>query len=303
MVQIIPANPTFGTLLAQALGNVGLNLGEGLTKRFENKRIQSFLGNYLPGGAAADNSSPGTSANLNPSNNTVSQPQSNQITPQVLASAAADPALRPYLPVLQGQYEQQQKQIRDIQKEERADERTFREAELKPYFERIAKNKESLPDALQSNEQVIDAIQKGKVGPGSSAHLAKIAEDLGVPSSITKLLQSPDSKEFNNGIKRLYGNTIKDTFRGTTTQREIDIAEATEAEIGVSKEANLAAALATQARLLIKQEELRIHDELVEQGTPRAKIPALVEKKLMPYRKRLSKDYFDKVEQLRSKKR
>jgi len=196
----------------------------------------------------------------------------------------------------------QNKAALDIQKEERAGERKLQEAEQLPFIEKIARDRDTLPAAIQSNDQIIDAIIKGDVGPGSMPHLGAIARDLGVPSSITKLLESTDSKEFNSGVKLLMGKTIKDTFRGTTSKREIEIAEQVQAEIGVKPEANLAAAWAVQADLMARQEEIRLYDELLEQGVSRTKIPAVINKQMLPYRKQLKEEYFQAIDELRKKK-
>lgn len=194
------------------------------------------------------------------------------------------------------------KHSQELQKEDREFERKLQEKEVLPYFEQIAKDADNLSGALQSNQQIIDAIINGDIGPGSLAHFGEIAKDLGIPSSIANLLQSPDTKEFNNGIKQLMGHTIKDTFRGTTTQREIDLAEAMQAEIGVDPNANLAAAWAVQSDLLLRQERLKLHNDYIAEDKPRSKIPAMVNKKLEPYRKQLSDQYFEAISELRKKK-
>lgn len=195
--------------------------------------------------------------------------------------------------------EVEQKNINQIAKEDRALEREFQKEEQKPFFEHVASDKQNLGSAMQANEQVIDAILKGGVGPGSLPHIAAIARDLGVPKSITTSLESTDSKEFNNGVKQLMGRTIKDTFRGTTSQREIDIAESFQSEIGATEEANLAAAWAVQSDLMVRQERLRLYDEAREKGVPYSKIVPVVEKQLEPYRKQIKDYYFQSLERLR----
>ena len=196
----------------------------------------------------------------------------------------------------------EQKNLNEMAKEERVAERKLQETEQVPFFERIAKDRDVLPSAIQSSDQVIDAIIKGDIGPGSLPHIGRVAQDLGIPKSITHLLESPDSKEFNSGIKQLMGRTIKDTFRGTTSQREIDIAEAVQAEIGVNPQANLAAAWAVQSDLMFRQEQLKLYDQLIDQGVPRTKIPAIISKKIEPFRKQLKDEYFQAIEQMRGKK-
>lgn len=46
MVNILPSNPTFGTLLAQALGNAGQNIGAGLTERSKLLSKKNLIESY-----------------------------------------------------------------------------------------------------------------------------------------------------------------------------------------------------------------------------------------------------------------
>lgn len=303
MVQVLPYVPSFGERLAPVLAEAGSNIAQGLDRRNAMTALQKIL--------APQQASQGVPGHISTAmNGAGGMQQTSQPASPFQALQIYSLAEKAYGPEgakqLTNSYLQQQKltekEAQEVRKEQRTEERDLAKAENLPFFEKLAADRESLPAAMQSNEQVIDAILKGNVGPGSLPHLGRIAADLGVPASITKMLESTDSKEFNNGIKGLMGHTIKDTFRGTTTQREIDIAEAMQAEIGVRPEANLAAAWAVQSDLLIRQEKLRLAQDLQEQGIARAKIPAIVEKQLEPYRKQLKDQYFEAIQELRKKK-
>lgn len=296
MVQVLPYVPSFLEKLTPYLQQAGEDINTGIQQRSAMKGLESLIN---PPAQAE----PGKEQPKAPVSPLESLSPINEVKTFKLAEKAVGPqAAKVLIDNLMQTQKMKDKENIEIRKEERASERKLQETEQVPFFEKIAKDREVLPSALQSNEQVIDAIIKGDVGPGSLPHLGAIARDLGVPDSLTKLLESTDSKEFNSGIKQLMGRTIKDTFRGTTSAREIEIAEAVQAEIGVKPEANLAAAWAVQSDLMARQEELRLYDELIEQGVSRSKIPAVINKKMMPYRKQLKDEYFEAINQLREKK-
>jgi len=317
MVQVLPYIPTFGERLIPALADLGNAAGTYVKKRYDKKafedEMEAFKKSRNSGNTDtsenADNSGMTPMDKMNNEMQNQSSNNSGELNFSKLLSlrqkAAAVHGEKAADSLINSIIEQQkldQKEAQEVRKEGRAEERKYSEAQNLPFFEKLAADKENLPSAIQSNEQVIDAILKGNVGPGSLPHVARIATDLGAPNSITKMLESTDSKEFNNGIKGLMGHTIKDTFRGTTTQREIDIAEAMQAEIGVKPQANLAAAWAVQSDLMIRQEKMRLADELLAQGVSRSKIPAIVDKKLQPYRKNIKDQYFQAIAELRKEK-
>lgn len=301
MVQVLPYVPSFGEKLVPVLAQAGSDVAEGIQTRRARSALDKLL-NPQPMPQVSDPLNPSPMAGV------AAAPQQQGLQPSKvmqLYSLAEKGYGKEQAKILANSYVEQQKlagkEGAEIRKEERSTERKLQETEQVPFFDKVAKDRETLPSAIQANDQVIDAIMNGKVGPTSLANVSRIAQDLGVPKSITNMLESPDSKEFNNGIKGLMGHTIKDTFRGTTTQREINIAEAMQAEIGVKPEANLAAAWAVQSDLMLRQEQLRLYDDLVAQGVPRGKIPAVVNKQIEPYRKQLKEQYFEAIDELRKK--
>jgi hypothetical protein len=271
--------------IQQAAGNVL----QGYQKGSALKRLQS----YFPQQQGAEGTSP--LPNISP----INAPQVYQDFETAFGTEGAKVAMNSLLQ----QQKMEQKEGIEIRKEKRGEERKLAETEQVPYYEQIAADRKSLNDYMQSSEQMIDAIKSGEVDPLSLSNIGHIATDLGVPASITNMLETPGSKEFNNGLKQLMGHTIKDTFRGNTTGNELKIAQSMQAEIGVRQEANLAAALSVKSGLLLRQERLRLHDELLEQGVSRSKIPAIVEKKLESYRKKLHDDYFEAINHLRGPKK
>ena len=167
------------------------------------------------------------------------------------------------------------------------------------FFEKIEEDRERLEQEEFAGEMILSGIQTGDLDPWGKVHIGEIAKGFGAPEALVASLQTPGSKEFNTGRKQFLGSIIKDTFRGNTTQREIDIAEGLLAEVGVTREGNLAAAFALQAATDLKKERLRIADEEIAKGVSPSKIPAVVSKKMTAYAKQLKQEYFDAVEQLK----
>jgi len=182
-----------------------------------------------------------------------------------------------------------------------ADERAIERSGHKKFFETVESNRESIPDQQFSNAMILDAVNKGDVDPWSWGHVADMAKALGFSESLTNMLETPGSKEFKTGLKSFIAGTLRESFRGTTNQREIQLAESMLTQIGVSKEGNLAAAWAIQSGLDIKEEQVRLVDEAKEQGIAPSKIPAYVDKKLKSYREQVGKEYFEAVNSLRKK--
>lgn len=275
--------------------------------RLENSAINNYAAQFEGGMPQQE----GDSENIKPSTsspatdtispNAPSQESNRALKEKLRKDASRSGAVGKFAKSKLEEIEHQEELALEKSRPEREYEFKALEKEQLPFFEQIGQDRERIPSALQSNQQVLDAIISGNVGPGSLPHIGKILNSVGVPDSITKLLESTDSKEFNNGIKALLGHTLKDTFRGTTTQREISIGEAMQAEVGVNKNANLAAAWGVQADLKIKEERLRLYDKFIEEGKPRSKIPALIDKELKPYRQKLSDQYFEAINELRKR--
>lgn len=303
MVQVLPAIPGFGERLIDTLGSAAGDVAQGYSQGKANSRLEKLLSDIEnPSQNQVVPGTPGENGQLQPSG-PASQGGVNYSKLMAIQDAATKAKGPEAAKALVNGYLADQKlkakETQQIAKEEREYEKKLLSEEQKPFFERIGRNKETTEKALKSNEQVIDAIASGNVGPTSMANVGRLASELGLPDTIRRALESPDSKEFNNGVKELFGKTIRDSFRGTTTQREIDIAQSVQAEIGVSPWANLAAAYSVQADLWIQQEELRLYDKFRDEGVPLKKIPGAVEKGLKPIREQIKDDYFSKVVELR----
>lgn len=182
-----------------------------------------------------------------------------------------------------------------------AEERDIERSGHKKFFETIESNRESVPDQQFSNAMILDAVNKGDVDPWSWGHIADIARALGASDSVANILETPGSKQFKTGLKSFIAGTLRDSFKGTTNQREIQLAESMLTQVGVSKEGNLAAAWAIQSSLDIKEEQIRLVDEAKEKGIPPSKIPAYVDKQLKLYREQIGKEYFEAINSLRKK--
>lgn len=190
------------------------------------------------------------------------------------------------------------KEAADIRKEERG----LGEKSLKSWFDQVGEDELKLNDEKLALDMTIDAIKSGEVDPFSSAHIGSIAKAFGAPSELTRIFETPGSKEFKTARKRFITNTIQDAFRGTTSRTEINLAEDMISELGVSKEGNLASAWGMQTAHEIKSQRITLRNKLQEQGIANSKIPALAEKMLTPYVKEIKKEYFEALRELRKKK-
>lgn len=218
-----------------------------------------------------------------------------QPTPEQIAFLEASPdpeekamgqALRKNLEVQQG-----------IEKENRA----VLNKPAEKYLEQMAKYRESAPQAIEASDLMIDAILNDDVGYMSGPHFKEIAESFGVPSSILKKLETPGSKEFKSGRKELMGKIIRDSFRGTTSMREISLAEEMIAELGVEKDANLASALGTKIGWELKQIEADLSQKYADEGIQASKISSMTSKAMKEIRKQKWDDYYDFLKYLRAK--
>lgn len=188
----------------------------------------------------------------------------------------------------------------DIAKEDRA----LLNKPTEKFFDKVEEERGKIESEDFATDLILSGIYSGEVDPWSKAHWGEIAKSFGAPDSITNaLFQTPGSKEFNTGIKTFLGSILKDTFRGNTTEREIKTAENLMAQVGVSRDGNLAAAYAMKSATEFKRERIRLTDELREQGVSPSKIPAAVDKMLQPYQKALKEEYFEFLDHLKEKKK
>lgn len=302
MVQVLPYVPSFGEKLAATLSEAGTDIAKGIQRRSAQTALQKLL---------------------NPQQQTVSQSgmpvdQANQFghqeQPQQQISADQLPikavqlydlASKAYGPeqaniLAKGYLESQKLNIKE-QQNIRAEERALGRKAHEGFFERVSSDRAKLPEEQLSQDMILDSIKSGDIDPWSKAHLADIARGFGAPEALLAPLENPGSKEFKTARKTFIGNTIKDAFRGTTTKIEINLAEDMLAEIGVSKEGNLASAWGLQAALDIRRERVRLADQLAEQGVPPSKIPPTVDKMMEPYIRETKSEYFDALKELRKK--
>ncbi len=205
------------------------------------------------------------------------------------------------------QFRENQQFAKEKHKEEREEklsvaERKPLEKKTEAFFTKLQEDADKIPQLELSIESMLDAVKNGDVNPFSQAHLADIAESLGVSPSLTKIFQTVGSKEFNTARKSFLGSTLKDTFRGATTKQEINLAESLLAEVGVKPAANQAALFLLQSNLFLKQEEQRLAEEAREAGVSNYEIPNYVTKNLKTFQKQLYDEYIEAVRELRKKK-
>lgn len=197
---------------------------------------------------------------------------------------------------------QQQKEAGEKKKQRREDvEREPLKKSTEAFFTKLNEDAEKLPLLDLSISSMIDAVKSGEVDPFSSAHLGDIATALGVPKELSRILETPGSKEFKTARKQFLSSTLKEAFRGTTTGREIDLAESLLAEVGLTKEANLAASFLLKSDLLLRQEKQRLAKEARQKGISNYEVPDYVSERLEPYRKKIHDDYMAAVKELRKR--
>ena len=132
-----------------------------------------------------------------------------------------------------------QKQKESAQKmdlERAAIERKPREKGIEGFFTKLEEDAEKLPALESSLESMLDAVNRGDVDPFSQSHFADLAHAFGAPEALTRIFQTPGSKEFNTARKTFLATTLKDAFRGATTGKEIELAESLLAQVGVKPE-------------------------------------------------------------------
>lgn len=295
MVQVIDRGPSFGSQLAQALGQAGVNVVQGL----EQGRAKTALDKIL---------------NPQPTQNSQGQPVVQDQVNQTAQPAKSGPSFgnlpQIYDLAVKGYgkdtaeklFQSQAEKLKLEGKEEakiRAEERALATAGVSKFFENIETDRGKIDAEEFANSQIAEAVKSGDIDPWSSPHLAEIGKGFGIDESLLKALENVGSKEYKTAAKTFIGSIIKDSFKGTTNKTEITLAQDTIAELGVSPEANLASIAGIQAGIDIKREKIRLTDQLREQGVTPSKIPAAVDKMLNSYRKELHDEYFDYIKELR----
>ena len=295
MVQVLPYVPSFGERLIPVLQEAGAQIGEGIQQRNARTALQKILASQQPQGnregQVGTGQNPTQQGQQSRGINPMEAIQLHDLVAKGYGKAAADV----YTKTALEKQKLEQKEAQQIRKEERA----LSTKANQEFFEKHGTERNKLPEEQLALEFIQDAIKSGDIDPWSKAHLAEIAKDFGAPASIVKGLETPGSKEFKTARKTFIANTIKDSFRGTTNQREITLAEDMIAELGVSKEANLASSWALQAGLDIRKQRVQLTDQLLEQGVSPSKIPSAVEKILEPYIRQTKDEYFEAIRTLR----
>lgn len=297
-VQVLPHVPGFGESLVNTLIQAGGAIGEGLKARASRNALAEIANRFQKGQSSSTPASP--VQQMQAEANQASTPVS--LSPLDIAEIGkyAERAYGPeggkaFTNALLQQQKLQEKEAADVRKEERALGRIGQE----DFFKKIENDRVKLPEEELANEMIMDAIKNGDIDPFSSAHIADIAKSFGAPDSLVKILETPGSKEFKTAKKTFISTILRDTFKGTTTKAEINLAEDMIAEVGVSKEGNLASAWGMQVAVDLRKERIRLTDELKEKGVTPSKIPALVDKMMIPYTRELKDEYFEALRSLR----
>jgi hypothetical protein len=300
MVQVLPPVPTFGSRLANVLSEAGGHIGEGLRKRSLNQQLQQ----YFP---AAKNPPPPSDPNMpNQGGQLASQPAQGGIDINNISPTQAL-AIAPLIEEVYGKgssdiFFKQLGTQQKIQAKKQSQENALLAPGLQNYYKGVERDREreSATDLALKAQQ--DAILSGDVDPWSRGHIANLARDFGVPEALLKPLETPGSKEFKTAQKTFLSGALNDTFKGTTTNREISLAEGLLTETGVTREGNLAALWLLQSNQAVKKEKIRLTDQLLEQGVPPSKVPSVVNKQIKSFEKQISDEYFDAINSLRKKK-
>lgn len=294
MVEVLPYVPTFGEKLTPVLAQAGSDIAQGIQKRSARTALEKALNSQ---GSQTQNMQ--TQAPTQQNQQNLDQLPYRAMQIYNLAEKAYGPQ---QANVMARAYIDQQKSGAKEAQLIRSEERGLEREANKPFFEKVASDRLKIPDEQLASDMILDAVKSGDIDPFSQAHIGAIARAFGAPDELTKVLETPGSKEFKTARKTFIGNTIKDAFRGTTTKIEINLAEDMLAELGVSKEGNLASVWGLQASLDIRKERVRLYDQLIEQGVSASKIPATVDKMMEPFIKETKGEYFEAIRELRKKR-
>lgn len=167
------------------------------------------------------------------------------------------------------------------------------------WFDKASEEMGKLNEQELSLDAMRQGILSGSVDPFSPAHLGEIAHAFGVPEEITRSWGNMNSKEFGSARKVFLSNLLKGAFRGATTGREIQLADTLLSQVGISKEANLAAEGLMRSGVMMNRERQRLLQEAKELGLSNYKIPDYVDKKADEYGKLLNKQYIEALEELK----
>lgn len=188
-----------------------------------------------------------------------------------------------------------------LQEKQKMADREILNIPAKKYVENAANYRQKSRNIDLALNAELDAILSGEVDPFSSGHIAQLMKDFGLPESLSSPLETVGSKEFKTGQKTFLTNTFQDAFRGATTTGQIALASSLLAEMGGTKEANLASLWLLKAQHDIENERIKLMDEEIEKGVPLSKITRVVEKRLDKFSKEINDEYFDALKELRGR--
>lgn len=304
MVQVLPAVPSFGTQLAQVLTQAGTDVAKGYSKYRARTALDKLLNSeateqtnqdgVTPSKDGAAPPTPGTPPNPTPSSK-INPMKYGAIYDAALEANDGDSAAATM--VVNAKIAQDKEAAKDA-RAIAAEDRALRAPGLKTFYEEIESQRQRLPEQEAASQAIVHAINTGQTGVFSSANIGSFLESLGAPEEIRKALETPGSKEFRSASKTFIASDMRDTFKGNTTGREIEIAEQIGAELGVNENANLAASFYRQLKINITKEKIRLVDELTERGVSPSKIPSVVYKMLNPYIEEEKRQYFEAVGEL-----
>ncbi len=194
------------------------------------------------------------------------------------------------------------KEYRKEFKEAETIERKPTEEAVQKFFTDLGEDEKKLPELKNSLDTMLHSVNSGAIDPWTPSHLADIATAFGIPEDLTRAWQSMEAKQFHAARKTYLSNTLKEAFRGATTGREIDLAESLLAQVGTNREGNLAALFLQQSNLLIRDERIKLAREAQDQGMSNYDVPRYVAEKIEPFRKELSKEYFEALDSLKAER-
>ena len=298
-IQVLPRAPSFGERLVPVLTQAFGDIGEGYQKKLARDKFNDLLNpqSRAPTGGASGENPMGQMEQIG-----AQSTQKSALPTGLKGIELIKAATEAYGPET-GKYVSDY--IGDLRKAELKEDAKVRESERellqpanKAFFEDVQNIRNTVNEQELASEATINAIMSGETGTFSSANIGSFLEELGAPSSLRKAFETPGSKEFKSAGKTFLSSNMNDTFKGTTTGREIKIAEEIGAELGVNENANLASAVYQKVKIDIKREKLRLADEALEQGVSPSKVPSVVSKRLEPYIKKQKNKYFQIVETL-----
>lgn len=206
MVQVLPANNSFGDRFAESLAGFGSKVSQGLQQRYAEESLMKILGAGSTNSAGQSNVNSEGQGQLAPEGNSLAETDPLRLAQihKAATRARGDKAADSLVRSIESQGKEKNKLAREKRREEVEAFKLTNE-----YREHILGNYESAQSTLTKLGQMEKLNDSGKL---TSASAAKISESLGIPLSI---LANPESEEFDklsnnltSGITKNYGNKI-----------------------------------------------------------------------------------------------